>query len=174
MKVGNRLDELVPGERGGLLNLVEVGCWRSEPVQGRAKPMLESSAVSAPAREGTADEEVDRDGGSGGQIDPPVQDRLIRSGRLAINVAPRVKRQGELDRRIAGEFAIGMAVPAVDRQQGADLVVPAQTDVADAAIDLSLHIDGDHGGARLAPLVGDPKPLDVLARGSFAPLVFRE
>ena len=110
----------------------------------------------------------------GGQVDPAVEDRLVGAGRLAIDVAPLVERQGELDGRVAGELAVGVAVAAVDRQQGPVLIVPAQPDVADAAVDLGLDIDGEHGLAGLGPLVGDPEPLDVLAGRLLAARVLRQ
>ena len=75
-----------------------------------------------------------------------------------------VQGQGELDGRVAGQLAVGVAVAAVGRQQGPVAVVPAQARLADAAVDLGLDVDAEECAARLGPLVADAEPLEVLAR----------
>ena len=142
VKVGNRLDEIVPFPGRGVLDRVEVG--RTKPVERRPEPVLESPAVAAPSRECAADQHVDRHAAAGGQLDRPKEDRLVGAGRFTLDVAPAVKCQGELDRCIPGQLAIGMDVAAIDRQQRPVDVVPAQADVADTAVDLRLHIDAEN------------------------------
>ena len=147
--------------RGGVLDHVEVG--RAKPVKRRPEPVLERPAIAAPSREGAADQHVDRHAAAGRQLDRPEENRLVGAGRLALDVALAVERQGELDRRIAGQLAIGMDMAAIDRQQRPVDVVPAQADVADAAVDLGLHVDAENRLPRLGSLVPDQEPLDVLA-----------
>ena len=55
-------------------------------------------------------------------------------------------------------------MPSVRDQEGAFLVAPRQAGVAHAAVDLGLHVDPEQGRARGGAFVGDPEPLDVLAR----------
>ena len=90
VEVGERLDEGVPLPGRRLLDLVEVG--RAEPGQGGAEPVLEGPRVAPPAGEGAADQQVDRDRLAGGQVEPAEQDRLVRAGRLAVDVAAAVER----------------------------------------------------------------------------------
>ena len=105
--------------------------------------MLERPRVAPPAGEGAADEEVDRDRPAGGQVELAEQDRLVGAGRLALDLAPVVEGDGELDGRVAGELAVDVAVAAVDRQEGPVLVVPAQAGLADPAVDLGLDVDAE-------------------------------
>ena len=74
----------------------------AEPVEGRAKPVLERPAIAAPAGERAADQHVDRHAAAGGKLDRAEEDRLVGAGRLALDVALAVKRQRELDRRSRG------------------------------------------------------------------------
>ena len=67
MEVGDRFDEFVPFPRRRLFHLVEVGA--AEPVQGRSQPVFVGPAISAPPREGPADEQIDGDGLAGGKLD---------------------------------------------------------------------------------------------------------
>ncbi len=127
--------------------------------------MLEGPGVASPAGEGPADQEVDRDRLAGGQVELAEQDRLVGAGRLALDLAPVVERDGELDGGVAGELAVDVAVPSVDRQEGPVLVVPAQAGLADPAVDLGLDVDPEDGPGGLGAVVDDAEPLDVLARG---------
>ena len=95
-------------------------------------------------------------GSPGRQVEPAEQDRLVSAGRLAVDVAPAVERDGELDGRVARELAVDVAVAAVGRQQGPVAVVPAQARLADPAVDLGLDVDAEEGPARLGPLVDRP------------------
>ena len=140
----------VPLLAGRLLDLVEVGA--AEPGQGGPEPVLERARVAPPAGERAADEQVDRDRLAGRQVEPAEQDRLVRAGRLAVDVAPAVERDGELDGRVAGELAVDVAVAAVGRQQGPVAVVPAQAGLADPAVDLGLDVHAEErAGAARSP-----------------------
>ena len=72
--------------------------------------MLERASIAAPAGERAADQHVDRHAAAGGQLDRAEQDRLIGAGRLALDVSPAVEGQGELDRRVASQLAVGVDV----------------------------------------------------------------
>ena len=172
IEIGDRLDEIVPFLGGGVLDQVEVG--RAKPVEGRAEPVLERPAIAAPSRERTADQHVDRHAAAGGQLDGTKEDRLVGAGRLALDVSLAVQRQRELDRRIAGQLAIGMDVAAVDRQERPVGVVPAQPHVTHAAVDFGLHVDRENRPPRLGPFILDQEALDVLARRLFAARVQRQ
>ena len=121
---------------------VQVG--RAKPVQRRPEPVLERPAIAAPPRERPADQHVDRHAAAGRQLDRAEQDRLVGPGRLALDVALAVQREGELDRRVARQLAIGVTVAAIDRQERLVDVVPAQPDVADPAVDLGLNVDAEN------------------------------
>ena len=110
----------------------------------------------------------------GGELDGAEEDRLIGARGLALDVAAIVEGQGELDGRITRQLAIGVAVPAVDRQQGLVDLVPTQPDIADPAVDLRLHVDAEDGRPRLVALVLDEEPLEVLAGRLLAARVERQ
>ena len=103
--------------------------------------------------------------GSAGMVELPEQDRVIGAGRLALDLAPVVERDGELDGGVAGELAVDVGVAPVDRQEGPVLVVPAQAGLADPAVDLGLDVDAEDRLDRLGAVVDDPEPLDILAGG---------
>ena len=86
---------------------------------------------------------------AGRQVEPAEQDRLVRAGRLAVDVAAAVERDGELDGGVARELAVGVGVAAVGRQQRPVAVVPAQPGLADAAVDLGLDVHAEEGPPRL-------------------------
>ena len=162
LEAGQGLDVGVPDLAGRLLDLIEVGV--AEPGQGGMEPVLERPGVAPPTRERAADQQVDRDGLRGGQVEPSEQDRRIRPGRLAVDPAPAVERDGELDRRVAGELPIGVAMAAIADQERPVAVVPAQPRLADPAVDLGLDVDAEQGPSRLGSVVLDAESLDVLAR----------
>ena len=59
--------------------------------------------------------------------------------RLAI-----VEGEGELDRRVPRQLAVGMAVAAIARQQRAVRVDPTQAGFADAAVDFRQGVDREN------------------------------
>ncbi len=69
-------------------------------------------------------------------------------GRLAFHHAAVIERQSELDRRVASQLLVGMGMAAVDRPDRSVAVVPAKPDVADAAVDFGMHVNGEDGPAR--------------------------
>ena len=133
-----------------MLDQVEIG--RAKPVERGAEPVLKSPAIAAPSRERSAHQHVDRHAAAGGKLDGTEEYRLVGAGRLALDVSPAVERQCELDRRIAGQLAVGVDMAAVDRQQRPIDVVPAQAHVTHAAIDFGLHVDREDRASGLGCL----------------------
>jgi hypothetical protein len=162
VRAGQGLDVGVPLLRRHLLNLVEVS--GAEPGQGGTEPVLESPRVAPPAGESAANQQIDRHRLAHRQVEPAEQDRLVRPGRLAVDVPSAVERDGEFDRRVPRQLAVGVPVAPVHGQERPVAVVPAQARLADPAVDLRLDIDAEQRPARLVPLVLDPKPLEVLPR----------
>ncbi len=114
-------------------------------------------------------EHVDRHAAAGGELDrrgtgSPRWGRSARTRRRPCRPDARANSIVAVPRQLA----IGMDVPAVDRQERPVDVVPAQAHVAHAAVDFGLHVDGENRAPGFGSLVLDQEPLDVLAGRLFA------
>ena len=125
---------------------------RAEPGQRGPEPVLERAGVAAPAGEGAADQQVDRDRDSRRQVEPAEQDRLVRARSARSGRRPR-SSSAMANSTVESRASLRLTWPwprlVASRVRSPSCQLRAG--VADAAVDLGLDIDAEEALAGSVP-----------------------
>ena len=169
MEVGQRLDERVPLRSPCPARPGPGRSRATEPGQGGPEPVLERAPVAAPAGERPADQQVDGHRRSRRAARSSGEDRLVRAGRLAIDVA--AGSSASANSTVASRASLRLEWPwprlIASRARSPSCQLSPRSPTP--AVDLGLDVDGEHRLSQLGPFVRDPEPLDVLARRFLLP-----